>query len=365
MAGLRPLSESDVPQVADLVWRVLHGHRGSAPSSLREYLSDLFLRNPWLDDGIVSRLFEDVNGKVVAFFGAVPRQMSIQGRSIKMAFGSNFVVDPESRASMVALQLVKAFMKGPQDISITDSATDGSRQLLRSLGFSVVPIYSLQWARPLRPSRYMVHALSRLKKKAWIESLASPLCAVADGVSLRTKLNPFHQSRPTATGEALTTEALLECVSRIPSKHWLIPEYSHESLDWIFRFISKRNAFGEIRRVLIRNRDQKIIGWCIYSAVPGRVGEVLQLGVESASVSAVLDFLFYDAWEQGLIGLHGRMEPQFMQDLTAKGCLFLRHGSWTLIHSGRPELLGLIQSGTAFFSRLEGEWCLRHGGNHA
>jgi hypothetical protein len=329
---------------------------------MREYLSDLFLHNPWLEEGIVSRVFEDAAGKVVAFFGAVPRRMSIQTKTVRMAFGSNFVVDPESRVSMVALQLVKAFMKGSQDISITDSANEGSRQLLRSLGFNVVPVYSLQWARPLRPSRYVVHALSRLRKKASIESIASPLCAVLDGVSSITKLSPFHQSQPSTTGEVLTTETLVECLAKIPSKHWLVPEYSQESLDWIFRFLAKRNAFGDIRRVLVRNRDQRIIGWCIYSVVPGRVGEVLQLGAESASVGTVLDFLFYDAWKHGLIGLHGRLEPQFMQELTARSCFFFRNGSWTLVHSSRPELLGLIQSGTAFFSRLEGEWCLRHGG---
>lgn len=362
MPGLRPIAESDVPRVADLVWKVLHGHKSAAPPSLREYLSDLFLHNPWLDQEIVSRVYEDADGKIVAFFGAVPRRMTFQGKPIRMAFGSNFVVDPESRVSMVAVQLVKAFMKGAQDVSITDSANEGSRQLLRSLGFNVVPVYSLQWARPLRPSRYAAHALSRLKKKGSIESVARPLCAAVDGLLSSVKLSPFRQSKPTATGEDMDTEMLLGCLTKIPGKHWLLPEYTQESLDWVFRFLTKRNAFGEIHKVLVRNRDQKIIGWCIYSGAPGKVGEVLQLGAESVSASIVLDYVFYDAWKRGLIGLHGRLEPQLMQELTAKSCFFFRNGSWTLVSSNRPELLSLIHTGTAFFSRMEGEWCLRHGG---
>jgi hypothetical protein len=87
---------------------------------VKDYLEDLFLRNPWVEEDIVSLVCEDTGGKIVGFFGVVPRRMLYQGKSIRLAFGSNFVLDPESRASMAAMQLVRAFMKGPQDVSITD-----------------------------------------------------------------------------------------------------------------------------------------------------------------------------------------------------------------------------------------------------
>ena len=51
-----------------------------------------------------------------------------------------------------------------------------------------------------------------------------------------------------------------------------------------------------------------------------------------------------------------------MEELTQRACVFLRNGSWTLAHSNKPELLNGIFSGTAFFSRLDGEWSLRFGG---
>jgi hypothetical protein len=50
-----------------------------------------------------------------------------------------------------------------------------------------------------------------------------------------------------------------------------------------------------------------------------------------------------------------------MEELTLRSSFFLRNGSWTLAHSRRPELLGSIFSGNAFFSRLDGEGCLRFG----
>jgi len=365
MGGLRPFIESDISPVADLIWKVLHERKGPAPSSLRVHLRDLFLQNPWMHDGIVSRVFENTQGKLIGFFGAVPRRMSIQGETIRLAFGSNLVVDPDSRASVTAMQLVRAFMKGTQDISITDSANEMSRPLLKSLGFNVVPIYSLQWARPLRPSQYALNGLSRLSKKSRavtaLASVARPFGGLVDAVATRTRLSPLRQSQPATNDEDLDTETLLECLATIPAKHWILPEYDRDSLNWVLDFIAKRGVFGDLRKALVRDKDGKIVGWYIYSLAPGAVGEVLQLGAASPSMGIVLDHLFYDAWKHGLVGIHGRMEPQFMQELTSRSCFFFRHGSWTLVNSSKPQLLNLFQSGAAFFSRLDGEWSLRHG----
>ena len=364
MGGLRPFAEADIESVSDLIWRVLHERKGPAPASLRDHLRVLFLQNPWMDEGIVSRVFENTQGKIMGFFGAVPRRMSLQGETIRLAFGSNLVVDPEGRASVTAMQLVRTFMKGTQDVSITDSANEMSRPLLRSLGFNVVPIYSLLWARPLRPFQYGVRTLSRFKKSrvlAGVESVVRPVSMLADVVATKVRVSPFHSIQLANVDEELDTETLIQCLNTIPSKHWILPEYDRESLNWVLEFVVKRNVFGVLRKAIVRDRDRKIIGWYIYSVSKRAVGQVLQIGALSASVGVVLDHLFRDAGNRGLIGLEGRMEPQFMQELTAKSCFFFRNGSWTLVQSKKPDLLAMLQSGTAFFSRLDGEWALRHG----
>lgn len=364
MGGLRPFAEADIPSVSDLIWRVLHERKGPAPASLRDHLRVLFLQNPWMDEGIVSRVFENTQGKIMGFFGAVPRRMSLLGETIRLAFGSNLVVDPEGRASVTAMQLVRAFMKGTQDVSITDSANEMSRPLLRSLGFNAVPIYSLLWARPLRPFQYGARTLSRFKKSsvlAGVESIFRPFSMFADAVATKVRVSPFHAIELASDDEELDTETLIQCLNTIPSKHWMLPEYDRESLNWVLDFVVKRNVFGDLRKAVVRDKDRKIVGWYIYSINKGAVGQVLQIGALSASVGIVLDHLFRDAGNRGLIGLEGRMEPQFMQELTAKSCFFFRNGSWTLVQSSKPSLLAMLQSGTAFFSRLDGEWALRHG----
>ena len=364
VSGLKPFREEHVSPVADLIWKVLHERKGGAPPSLQSYVQDLFLCNPWRGDGAPSSVFEDSEHKVVGFFGAVPRRMSIQGRRIRLAFGSNFVVDPESRASMMAIQLVKAFTKGPQDVSITDSANDLSRTLLRSMGFSVAPIYSLEWIRPLRPAQYGLTAFSRLAKKrsiSLLSSIAAPFCGLADHFATNVPFSPLRHLPPTTNDEEMDIAALLQCLTTIPAKNWLLPEYDQWSLTWLFEFIANGKVFGYLRKAIVRDSEGGILGWYIYNLGPSGIGDVLQIGAHSRSVGVVLDHLFFDAWKRGAAGLHGRMEPQFMQELTARYCFFARHGSWTLVHSGQTELVSMLQSGMAFFSRLDGEWSLRHG----
>jgi hypothetical protein len=355
---------SDVAVVADMISKILHERKGPTPPSLQNHLDELFLQNPWVESDIPSYVFEDSQGRLVGFFGILPRRMSLQGKRVRLAFGSNFVVDPKSRSSMAAIQLIRAFMKGPQDISITDSANESSRQMLRSLGFKVSPIYSQIWARPLQPFRYALHGAARLKKNnaiARLSSLVSPISALFDSAATSISASPFHHSKLTTTAEEASPEVILQCLGTIPGKNWLLPEYTIESLRWVLDFIEKRNAYGTIVKKAVRNQDGKLIGWYVFGIGEGKIGDVLQIGTEALSAKLVVNHLFQDASHQGLMGLHGRMEPQFMDELSRGACIFVRQGSWTLLHTKNLELVEPLLTGNAFFSRLEGEGAMRFG----
>ncbi len=364
MPGIRAFTKSDAVVVADLISKVLHDRRGPTPASLPAHLDELFLQNPWVEPDIPSYVYEDSQNKLVGFFGILPRRMTLLGKKVRLAFGSNFVVDPESRSSMAAIQLIRAFMKGAQDISITDSANESSRQMLRSLGFKISPIYSLVWARPLQPLKYGLNGVARLNKRsslATLASVASPFAAILDSVATKMAASPFHHAALTTVEEQATPEAIVQALTTIPGKNWLLPEYDTQSLDWIFTFIQKRGAYGPLVKKIIRNQEGKLIGWYIYGKGAGKVGEVLQIGAEPASAKAVVTHLFKDAWKEGLFGLHGRMEPQFMDEMSRSASFFLRQGSWTLMNSKTPEFAEPFLTGNAFFSRLEGEGVMRFG----
>ena len=88
--------------------------------------------------------------------------MSVCGKPIRVAFGGNFVVDPEARSSLAGMRLLGTYMAGGQDLSQTDSANNVSRSLLERLGFRTIVPLSIHWARPLQPCHYAVYAMSRL-----------------------------------------------------------------------------------------------------------------------------------------------------------------------------------------------------------
>jgi hypothetical protein len=117
-------------------------------------------------------------------------------------------------------------------------------------------------------------------------------------------------------------------------------------------------AYGNLRKVVLRNERQKIVGWYIYCIRGSGVGEVVQIGAAKQSTREILDHLFYDAWKHGAIALHGRLDSRLLEELSGKGCFFYRRGGWMQAHSRRPELLQLIHNGDAFLTRLDGEWCL-------
>ena len=197
-SAVRPFVEDDLRPVADLWWNFLRHRKGPAPPAVQSYFNELyFTDHPWIDSALPSLVYEDKSGKIVGFLGVIRRKMSLRGRSIRAAFGGNFVVHPEARSSPAGLHLLKAYMAGDQDLSLTDSANDLSRILMGPLGFRTIVPFSVSWARPLRPSLYAVHAMSCAIAPALSASLkfvAKPFCGVADGVAARLSSSPFRQT---------------------------------------------------------------------------------------------------------------------------------------------------------------------------
>jgi hypothetical protein len=116
---IRRFVASDIAQVARLHHRVWGGNRGRFGAYPR-YFTRVFLENP-ADDGIPSSLVcEDKDGRIVGFVGIVPRRVTIDGRHFQAAVSSQFIVEPGSQAGVVELRLARAFLEGPQDLSIAD-----------------------------------------------------------------------------------------------------------------------------------------------------------------------------------------------------------------------------------------------------
>ena len=152
VSRIRPFVLGDVPRVAELHESILGGSRRLSMENRRRYLGKVFLENPWYDDTLPSLVAEEGHGRIVGFLGVLPRRMSWNGRSIKVAIGSQYMVEPHYRG-LTGLLLQKAFLSGPQDLSMTDGASHESVKLWKAVGGTDSPLHSIHWTRPLRPLR--------------------------------------------------------------------------------------------------------------------------------------------------------------------------------------------------------------------
>lgn len=367
MSKIRPFVRDDIPQVADLHLRVFgaggesHQQRLS-PELLQayaDYFEEIFFRNPWRNEAISSLVCEEASGKVTGFLGVMPRRMSLNGRAINVAVSSQFIVDPASRASGAGLRILKTFLSGPQELSVTDEANNTSRRLWEGLGGTTGLLYSVHWTRPLRPSRYAATFLQRRRMLSPLAVALKPVCNVMDAIAARQLPRRFHLPEPRVTAEELSMETLLICLSEFSDARALWPEYDDRSLQWLLETIARKKRLGAFRKMAVRNAKGETIGWYLYHLNPGGVSAVAQIVARKNSINDVLDHLCYDAWRHDSVAVKGRLEPQFMQAFSDRYCLFDCGAPWMLIHSPHSDLLEAIHHGDALLSGLEGELCMR------
>lgn len=360
MGQVRAFASQDIPQVAEL-HRTVFGSRGPAapdPEAYPRYFSSVFLENPWRDERVPSRVYEEGNGRISGFLGVMPRRMSMDGRPLLAAICSQFVVHPDRRG-LVGLQLLKAVFEGPQDVSISDEANDATRRIWEGRGGATAFLYSLRWLRPLRPGRL---AASWLREHKWLAPLAAAAragAAIGEALAARPFRTRFRPAEPDIRGDRLDEATLLSCLPRFADDRFIRPAYDGRSLKWLLGRAALMTREGRLEGIAVKNHRGELLGWYLYYAKADGVGEVLQIAATRQTINQVLGHLIYRAWRQGAIALAGRLEPGFLDELLTGCFLSPGRGPWMLVHSKRPSLLHAIQRGDTFLSRLDGEWCLR------
>jgi len=359
--GVRRFTVEDIPEVASLWWRFLRKKRGSAPPRVLEYLRALYFSSPLVEDDLPSLVYEAKDGKVVGFLGVVVRRFCLRGRAVRVAFGGNYVVDPTSRTTLAGLQLLARYMAANQDLSMTDSATEVSRNLLERLGFHTILPFSIAWARPLRPTHYAAHAMAAPAPNgvaAAIRIVSKPFCSFADAVACKIPTGPFHLTEPQLRAENLDADTLLKCIAELGRQAALRATTDDQILNWLLRFMEQMHPRATLRKRLIRNEKDKIVGWYLYYLKPHAPCQVIQIGAVPQFQRTVIQHLLYDARSQGAIGLHGAAPPHLMAHLADENCFFTCRSGWTVAHSRDPEIVEALSRGDVSFSRLDGEWCL-------
>jgi len=359
---LRILVENDIPAVVALFARVYPRHRWSCATEWESYFHATLFDNPWRDPEVPSWVVED-GGHITGFYAVLPRQMLWKGRLIRVAVGCQFMVDPDQRHSLTALQMVQACIAGPQDLTLADAASDQARRMWTSVGGTTALLYSLQWTRPLRPAAYALSlARERTALPRPVAQAARPLAAVIDTLAARLRPNRFHGDDEDVADEALDAATMQAGLAAMLEGSALRPLYDARSLAWLLDQVSRKTSYGNLHTRVVRDDQSRILGWYLCYLRAGAIGEVIQIAARRDAYDRVLRRLLVDAWRRGATAVRGRVDPRFARELSDRHCWSRWDGAWTLAHSRDPAIVAAIQQGDAFFSRLEGEWWLRFMG---
>jgi len=362
MATIRMFTEDDVSGAAALFARVYPEHRWSSQAACESYFREMLFDNPWRDPQVPSWVAEE-DGRVSGFYAVMPRRMSLRGRSIRVAVGCQFMVDPHKRDSLTAMRIAKACLSGPQDLTLADGASDWARRMWIALGGTAPLLCSLHWTRPLRPARY---ALSLLERRAALpRSLAlaaRPVGALTDALVARLPPNRFYEDEDGFSEEPLDAATMLADLPAMLDGSALQPMYEAHSLAWLLDQTARKTFYGTLRARIVRDGTREMVGWYLYYVRAGAVSEVLQIAARRGAYDRVLRRLLVDAWRHGATAVHGRVDPRFAKELSYQHCWCRWDGRWTLAYSRDPAIMASIHQGDAFLSRLEGEWWLGYMG---
>ncbi len=348
---IRPFQSEDIPAVAEIHREVFSLAKSMSPTMLdryRTYFEEVFLK-PAAECQDLGSLVCEEDGQIVGFIGSAPRRMTMNGRPVMGRVSTQFVVHPRSRG-IAGMKLLKTFLAGRQDFSIADESNSMARALWMSMGAATCALPSIIWNYPLRPVSFGLYALARFRPGLRFTRFVAFAARALDGVIKRSRGNGSHP-RP------LDREALGACLSRMVDRP-LRPCYDSQSLACVLKRAARLRTRSALQTAAVESDKGLTLGWYVFSISPEGICQVLQFHARKGSVECVFEQLLGHAAQTGAVAVTGRLDHGLMEAASAFRCL-MHAGPWVLVHSRNPELVSAFERGDAFFSRLEGEWCLR------
>jgi GNAT superfamily N-acetyltransferase len=344
--AIRPLSREDLPAVAALVQRGFPSE-ARRPGGAEAFLAATLLDHPWADADLPSLVAASDDGRIVGFIAVHARRLWHGDDDVRAAWCSHLVVDPDQRLTGLGFTLSTRFLSGPQDLSLSDTASDVVARTWRAVGGRVDPLRSLSWMRVLHRGRWA----ARLAVSAAARRRGSGLACVRP-LPLELPARP-----PAPDGvelEPLSAEALAIQAGAIAASARVRPAYDVPFAAWLFGRLEDQMGAGRVVRTLVRRRGRPV-GWFVYVRDAGGRGTVLEIAAGQRDIDVVADALFAAVAADGTLVLTGRLEPH-LHDVVRRQRCAIGPGPTAVAHARDAALLAELASGRSLVTRLAGEW---------
>jgi hypothetical protein len=360
MGEIRAFTEEHVTAVTGLFLRMMRGRSDAPGAALQTYFREIFFSNPWASPEIPPLVYFD-QGKLVGFLGVIPRQMEFRGRSIRVAVTSQLVVDRAHHRGLASVELLRRFLRGPQDLSFCDGVTETVDRLWVSAGASPSRLYSFNWLRVLRPFGTARSFSDRLEGTLGLLGRAAAAgAAPLDFLASKVPHPALRPPRSACISTPVNAEELYRLLQEVGWRESLRPAYDLAAFQWLMSQVAANRPMGDLLMTAVRKRDGDLCGYYICQVQPGGHAGVLQIGVRRHDhFDQVLEALLRDAWLRGAVSVKGQAIPSALVNLTSHYCLFRQAHTCVLFHAKDPALADAILRGDAALSRLDGEYFLR------
>jgi hypothetical protein len=361
MSSIRPLERADVEAVARLHAQAQPAPAPGAADRLASFFERTLVDSPWADPEIPSFVATD-GDSIVGFLGSYVRHMELDGRRVRLACSAHLLTARAVRNQALGALLLRAYLGGAQDMTITDGATREVQMMWERFGGSTAHVQGLVWIEAIRPATLGVHRLSQRAGSPALETALRPVAAALDlpaRLALRARTTePFEV-------QSADPAAFAAAVGELARPFPLRPVYDAAYLEWLFGQLRRLAAEAPVfpDRVTRGTLDVGLVtvggrttGAYVCQVRRRGACRVLAAVCAEADAPALLAAIRSRAEAGRAAAVFGRVEPHLLPALWERGT-FLRYGGGRmLLRSADKELEHAPVLGRALLTRLDGEW---------
>ena len=256
--------------------------RNDPPPGLADYFARTLLDHPWTDPELPSLVYEQPDRGIVGMMGSYVRRIQFGERTLRMRCGGQLAADPRVEQLPIGTLLLRQFLGGPQDLSITDGATDEVRKMWEALGGKANALTSTTWTRVLRPVSFTTNLVARRRGEQ--EPVAPGVAAAVDRLGRR---KPAVDETATSS-EPLSVSAMLDVLPRFDNTFPVRVAYDADFLEWLFGELAAVIPRGSPARRLVRAADGRVLGWYVIYVQTGGISHVLQMAASRHDLDPVI-----------------------------------------------------------------------------